>query len=45
VKDAPSIRAHGELPAGDEKAIFKHYGLAHEPGGVSGGRPGAEPPD
>jgi len=33
VKDAPSIGADGELPAGDEEAIFKHYGLACEPGG------------
>jgi hypothetical protein len=33
VKDAPSIGADGELPAGDEEAIFKHYGLAYEPGG------------
>ena len=27
VKDAPSIGTDGELPAGDEEAIFKHYGL------------------
>jgi hypothetical protein len=33
VKDAPSIGADGELPAGDEEAIFKHYGLTNEPGG------------
>ena len=33
VKDAPSIGTDGELPAGDEEAIFKHYGLAYEPGG------------
>ena len=32
VKDAPSIGTYGELPAGDEEAIFKHYGLAYEPG-------------
>ena len=32
VKDAPSIGTDGELPAGDEEAIFKHYGLAYEPG-------------
>jgi PRC-barrel domain protein len=32
VKDAPSIDTDGELPAGDEKAIFEHYGLAYEPG-------------
>ncbi len=23
----------GELPAGDEEAIFKHHGLAYQPGG------------
>ena len=33
VKDAPSIGTDGELPAGDEEAIFKHYGLTYEPGG------------
>jgi hypothetical protein len=33
VKDAPSIGTDGELPASDEEAIFKHYGLAYEPGG------------
>ena len=32
VKDAPSIVTDGVLPAGDEEAIFKHYGLAYEPG-------------
>ena len=32
VKDAPSIDTDGELPAGDEEAIFKHYGLAYQPG-------------
>src|SRR6202046_613243 len=32
VKDAPSLSADGELPASDEEAIFKHYGLAYEPG-------------
>jgi hypothetical protein len=32
VKDAPSIDTDGELPAGDEEAIFKHYGLTYEPG-------------
>ncbi len=31
VKDAPSIGTDGELPAGDEEAIFKHYGLAYPP--------------
>jgi PRC-barrel domain len=33
VKDAPSIDTDGELPAGDEEAIFKHYGLTYQPGG------------
>ena len=32
VKDAPSIGTDGELPASDEEAVFKHYGLAYEPG-------------
>jgi hypothetical protein len=32
VRDAPSIGTDGELPAGDEEAVFKHYGLAYEPG-------------
>ena len=32
VKDAPSIGTDGELPAGDEEAVFKHYLLAYEPG-------------
>jgi PRC-barrel domain len=32
VKDAPSIDTDGELPAGDEEAIFNHYGLAYRPG-------------
>ena len=32
VKDAPSIGTDGELPAADEEAIFKHYGLAYQPG-------------
>jgi len=32
VKDAPSIDTDGELPASDEEAVFKHYGLAYEPG-------------
>jgi hypothetical protein len=32
VKDAPSISTDGELPAGDEEAIFKHYGLTYQPG-------------
>jgi hypothetical protein len=32
VKDAPSIDTDGELPAGDEEAIFQHYGLAYQTG-------------
>ena len=32
VKDAPSIDTDGELPAGDEEAVFKHYGLEYRPG-------------
>jgi hypothetical protein len=32
VRDAPSIDTDGELPASDEEAIFKHYGLEYEPG-------------
>ncbi len=32
VKDAPSIGTDGELPAGEEEAIFRHYGLAYQPG-------------
>lgn len=32
VKEAPSISIDGELPAGDEEATFKHYGLTYEPG-------------
>jgi sporulation protein YlmC with PRC-barrel domain len=32
VKDASSLGTDGELPAGDEKAIFKHDGLTYEPG-------------
>lgn len=35
VRDAPSIGTDGELPVGDEEAIFKHYGLTYELG--SGG--------
>jgi hypothetical protein len=33
VKGAPSIDTDGELPAGDEEAIFKHYDLSYQPGG------------
>ena len=32
VKDAPSIDTDGELVAGDEGAVFGHYGLTYEPG-------------
>jgi hypothetical protein len=32
VKDAPSIGTDGELPAGDEEEIFRHYGMTYEPG-------------
>jgi hypothetical protein len=32
VKDAPSIGTDGELPAAEEEAIFKHYGLTYQPG-------------
>jgi PRC-barrel domain len=32
VKNAPSIGIDGELPAGDEEAIFQHYGLAYQAG-------------
>ena len=37
VKDAPSIDTDGELPAGDEEAIFRHYGLTYH-AGASGER-------
>jgi hypothetical protein len=30
VKDAPSIGTDGELPAGDEQAVFAHYDLAYQ---------------
>ena len=32
VRDVSSIGTDGELPAADEEAIFKHYGLTYEPG-------------
>jgi hypothetical protein len=32
VKDAPSIGIDGVLPAGDEEAIFLHYGLTYQAG-------------
>jgi hypothetical protein len=30
VKDAPSIGTDGELPAGDEAAVFAHYDLPYQ---------------
>ncbi|SCK32069.1 PRC-barrel domain-containing protein [Streptomyces sp. WMMB 714] len=35
VRAAPSIETDGELPAGEEAAVFAHYGLDYETG--SGG--------
>jgi hypothetical protein len=32
VTDAPSIDVDGELPAGDEPAVFAHYELPYQPG-------------
>ncbi|MER6180965.1 PRC-barrel domain-containing protein [Streptomyces sp. NPDC001652] len=32
VKRAPSIGTDDVLPAGQEEAIFKHYGLPYQPG-------------
>jgi hypothetical protein len=32
VQNAPAIGTDGELPVSDEEAIFKHYGLAYQPG-------------
>ena len=32
VKDAPSIDTDGELPAGDEEAVFRHYGMTYQAG-------------
>ena len=32
VRDSPSISTDGELPAADEEAIFKHYGMTYQPG-------------
>jgi PRC-barrel domain protein len=32
VRDAPSIGTDGELPAADEEAVFKHFGLTYQPG-------------
>ena len=33
MKDAQSMATDGEVPAGDEEAVFKHYGLVCQPGG------------
>lgn len=33
VRSAPSIDTDGELPAGQEEAVFRHYDLRYEPGG------------
>jgi len=38
VRDAASIGTDGELPAGSEEAIFKHYDLNYQPGGGGGRR-------
>jgi hypothetical protein len=32
VKGAPSIETDGELPAGDEEAVFRHYDMTYQPG-------------
>jgi hypothetical protein len=32
VKSAPSIGTDGVLPAGDEEAVFQHYGMTYQPG-------------
>lgn len=32
VKNAPSIDTDGELPAGDEEAVFRHYGMKYQAG-------------
>jgi PRC-barrel domain protein len=32
VRDAPSIGTDGELPAGEEEAVFSHYGLEYAQG-------------
>jgi PRC-barrel domain protein len=32
VKGAPAIDTDGELAAADEPGLFKHYGLAYQPG-------------
>jgi hypothetical protein len=37
VKGAPSIDTDGELPAGDEEAVFRHYGMTYQ-AGIAGER-------
>ncbi len=32
IKDAPTLETDGELAAGDEPALFEHYGLTYQPG-------------
>lgn len=32
VKDCPAIGTDDVLPAGDEEAVFRHYGLDYQPG-------------
>lgn len=32
VKKCPSIGTDDVLPAGDEEAVFRHYGIAYQPG-------------
>ncbi|MEU0811256.1 PRC-barrel domain-containing protein [Streptomyces sp. NPDC005970] len=32
VRDAPSIRTDGVLPASEEEAVFQHYKLSYQPG-------------
>jgi hypothetical protein len=32
VKGAPSIETDGELLAGDEEAVFRHYEMTYQPG-------------
>jgi PRC-barrel domain len=32
VRSAPSIGTDGELPVGDEEAIFQHYGISYQTG-------------
>jgi hypothetical protein len=46
VKDVPSIGTDGELPAGDEEAIFKHAAWpASWAAAVSGNWPADKRPD